>query len=346
MLPEPYDDPPGTPSFADEFYTGSWEHKGRSTSAAAFFGFMLIGIIYMFGQTILTTIPFLTSGIGQTTTGDMVERMAHEMESMSGAVRVVVVVSQYLMLLLPTIWLVRRWHTFHVRDYIRFRRFPVVEVLLAVLITIALMPTGSFVADLIKRAFDFPDGFMSIDQGVFTASSPGEFLWLVFVIAVTPAICEETFFRGYIQRTFERSLGWKSLILTGVFFGLFHFQPVGLFTLVMIGVVLGYFYYRSKSLAPSMAAHFTNNFIVVGSLYYGEKLGGVDLAADSGMPFLWVAITLPVAIVLLLIYHRVTRGRVDPVEEAMAELPTVESPASSSVLTVTFRDDGPDGSLS
>jgi len=299
----------------DRFYTGSWERRGRSPNSSAFFGLMLIGLIYTFGQLLLMlgfVALVLASHIGEASP----EALGRELlGSMRGGVLFVLALTQYGLMLLPTVLLVRRWHTFHVREYLRLTRFPIIEIVLAVLIVIALMPTGSFVAELIQRGLGIPDQFTSIGQELFTASTPREFLWLSFVIGVTPAICEETFFRGYVQRTFERRLGWKSVIVTGVFFGLFHMQPVGLFTLALIGVVLGYFYYRSKSLFPSMAAHFTNNFIAVWSLYSGAKLGGVNLADDQGVPLSWVAITLPIALLLLLAYHAVTRGRIDPIEE-------------------------------
>jgi membrane protease YdiL (CAAX protease family) len=100
----------------------------------------------------------------------------------------------------------------------------------------------------------------------------------------------------------------KSVLLIGVVFGLFHMQPLGLITLSLLGVVLGYFYYRSKSLLPAMAAHFTNNFVVILLLYRAPEIADVDLASTQQIPLLWVFATLPVVMGILFLYHKVTKS--------------------------------------
>ena len=146
-------------------------------------------------------------------------------------------------------------------------------------------------------------------EEIFTAHSPGEFIWLVFVVAVTPAICEEILFRGYVQRTMERGMGRKAIFVAGIAFGLFHFSPFGLAVLAVMGIVLGYFYHRSRSLYPSMAAHFTNNFLATLFLYQQPVVEGVNLASDESVPLSWVLATFPVAVALLFLYRRITRDR-------------------------------------
>jgi membrane protease YdiL (CAAX protease family) len=127
-------------------------------------------------------------------------------------------------------------------------------------------------------------------------------------VCITPAICEEIFFRGFIQRTFERTLGWKSLILIGVLFGLFHFQPLGLIPLAMLGILFGYFFYRTKSLLPSMAAHFTNNFVAILFLYQTPEMQEAGTSGATAQIPLWlVGATIPVGIGLLFLYHSLTK---------------------------------------
>ncbi len=136
---------------------------------------------------------------------------------------------------------------------------------------------------------------------------PLEFAWLIVVVCITPALCEELFFRGYIQRTFERTMDWRSVILVGVIFGLFHFNPLGLLTLAVLGMLLGYFFYRSRNILPSMAAHFTNNFIAISFLH--RTSDGAPLFTSGAIPLWLVGVTLPVGIGLLYLYHSRTAFR-------------------------------------
>jgi hypothetical protein len=227
---------------------GSWERSGRSPNTAALLALLGIGALYFNAQPILFLISIgslqMISG-GPHLTGSFYERLSEIMKFYADPVRATVLISEYAFMLLPTLWLVKRWHTSGVRQYIRLRSSSTAQILLAVLATLAIIPTGNLVADFLVRQMHIPEKLLEISAEIFTARSPGEFIWLVAVVCVTPAICEEVFFRGFVQRTFERTMGWKSVILIGVLFGLFHFQPLGLVTLATLGILFGYFFYRS-----------------------------------------------------------------------------------------------------
>jgi hypothetical protein len=292
-------------------YAGSWERSGRSINAAATLGLLGIGVFYFNAQGILVLIAIGLAHLSAPAldfSGDFMERLSSATKLYAGPIRIAIVVSQYLFMLLPAWWLVKRWHTVNVRDYVRFKRSSIWEILLAVIGTLAILPAGNYIANELTRRLNIPDTLLKINAELFTAHSFHEFIWLVFVIAFTPALCEEIFFRGFVQRTFERTMQEKSVLLIGVVFGLFHMQPLGLITLSLLGVVLGYFYYRSKSLLPAMAAHFTNNFVVILLLYRAPEIADVDLASTQQIPLLWVFATLPVVMGILFLYHKVTKS--------------------------------------
>lgn len=290
-------------------YDGAWEKSGRSLNTAAVLGLLGIGVLYFNAQIILTVIGILFTTLAGGTppvSGDFLQRLAGTVKQYAMPIRVAVVVSQYVFMLLPVWWLVKRWHSQNVRGYTRLRGCSAAEILLAVIGTMAILPAGTYIANELSHWMNISDSFSKVAAEIFTAYSFPEFVWLVFVVGLTPAICEEFFFRGYVQRTFERTLGEKSLWLIGCIFGLFHMQPLGLITLSMLGILFGYFYYRSQSLLPSMAAHFTNNFLAILFLYATPKVGGVNLASDDQIPLSWVIVTLPVAGVVLFLYHKLT----------------------------------------
>ncbi len=91
-----------------------------------------------------------------------------------------------------------------------------------------------------------------------------EGLFVIIVVSVVPAVCEETMFRGFIQKSFEFKLKpfWAALI-TAVFFGLYHFNPYGLIPLIGLGLYFGFAAYTSNSIFIPMTLHFLNNFTAI-----------------------------------------------------------------------------------
>ena len=80
------------------------------------------------------------------------------------------------------------------------------------------------------------------------------------MFAVTPAICEELAFRGFILSGLAR--GGRLAIAVGissVMFGIIHMIPQQAFNAALLGLVLGLLAIYSRSLFPAMAFHFCNN---------------------------------------------------------------------------------------
>jgi len=287
---------------------GSWERSTRSLNSSALLALLGIGVLYFNGQSVLAIIAVFAGGLAPSeASGGYFETLLKSIRDLADPLRLAVVLSQYLLMLLPALFLVRRWHSSDVRWYVRIARTPMSEVLLALLATLLIIPSSNFIADELVRQLGIPDELMQIGAELFTARGPMELIWLVFVVCLTPALCEEIFFRGFVQRTFERTMGWRSVVLVGVVFGLFHFNPLGLISLSILGLLFGYFYYRSRSLLPSMVAHFANNFLAVVVLYgNGENSG----SSAAEIPLWLVGSTLPLGVGALVWYSHLTARRI------------------------------------
>lgn len=101
-------------------------------------------------------------------------------------------------------------------------------------------------------------------SGLISAGSVPEGIFVVIVIAIVPAVCEEAMFRGFIQRSFEFKIKpfWAALI-TAIFFGLYHFNPYGIIPLIALGFYFGFAAYISNSIVIPVILHFLNNFAAV-----------------------------------------------------------------------------------
>ena len=117
----------------------------------------------------------------------------------------------------------------------------------------------------VKSFFDSLDKLVENTYGdLLSANNIFEGLFVVIVVSVVPALCEETMFRGFIQKSFEFKLKpfWAALI-TAVFFGAYHFNPYGLIPLIGLGLYFGFAAYTSNSIFIPMILHFLNNFAAV-----------------------------------------------------------------------------------
>lgn len=205
--------------------------------------------------------------------------------------RIATMVAQILFILVPTI-LLAKLRFGNVREAFRLGRVRLSHTLLTVVAVFALqqllqvymllqeaipIELPPYLRDILQQLKEMME---EMYRTLTSAHSFGEFLFVVLVIAVTPAFCEELLFRGLIQRTIEeppptttvsarerRQRGFVAAIIAGVIFGLYHLNPFTLVPLAALGVYFGFVVYRTQSIAPAIAAHFFNNFLACLAVY-------------------------------------------------------------------------------
>jgi uncharacterized protein len=138
-------------------------------------------------------------------------------------------------------------------------------------------------------------------EAFFKSNKPFDVIINVIVIGLLPAICEELFFRGALQRILIQITRnpWAGIILTGFLFSALHLQFQGFFPRMFLGVVLGALYWYSGSLWTSILAHFVNNAVQVIAVSYAPKY----ISTNPDTPLL-AAIISGVAVWAILWYYR------------------------------------------
>jgi uncharacterized protein len=104
------------------------------------------------------------------------------------------------------------------------------------------------------------------------------------LIALLPAISEEIMFRGIVQQQLGRLIAnpHVNILVSGAIFSAIHLQFQGFFPRMLLGMVLGYLFYWSKSLWVSSLAHFTNNAMTLVVFYAsGGNVDEVGKVTDS-----------------------------------------------------------------
>ena len=110
------------------------------------------------------------------------------------------------------------------------------------------------------------------------------------VMAFVPAVVEEVFFRGGFQNLMHRSTGnmWVSIIVTSLLFSAIHFSFYGFFARTALGIVLGLLFASSQNIWVPILAHFVNNAIAVGQVYYLRSTGqSLAESMDDKYPLWW-----------------------------------------------------------
>jgi len=131
-----------------------------------------------------------------------------------------------------------------------------------------------FFQNTIRNLKDFFDKLENTSLKIVSAYSTIEFIVVVFVICLTPAICEEMLFRGFVFSNILKVARLPvGIFMTSFLFAIYHFEPFNVIPLAILGAFIAYVVYYSNSIYIGMMCHFLNNFF---ASFYFYKYGKQD----------------------------------------------------------------------
>ena len=174
--------------------------------------------------------------------------------------------SEWLLLFLPALLFVRV-AGFGVRETFSLRRPEGTEVAGGLLLIAGAMPLGWFLAwaqgFVLRVPWDMLEGL----EDLVTAEGPPGFLWLLVLLALTPAICEEAVFRGVLLAGIRgRSSTVRVAVVNGLLFGAFHISFESAFRFLptaWLGFILAWAVLSTRSIWVGVLMHFVNNGSIV-----------------------------------------------------------------------------------
>lgn len=228
-----------------------------------------------------------------------------------------ILVSQWLLLALPAALFVALGR-YDARRTLALRP-PGARALGAALLVIAGgIPLGWLIGWLQTFVLPIPYEFLEALQQFVTAEGAGRLLWLLLLVALTPAICEELVFRGVLLQGLGQRLSMGGAVLvSALVFGTFHLSfetAIRFLPTAWLGALLAYVVWHTGSLYASMLMHLVNNAVVV--LLVSTPALRERFADPTGQPP-W----LPVVLAPLLLYAGV---RLLPKREAGADAEPVD----------------------
>ena len=110
--------------------------------------------------------------------------------------------------------------------------------------------------------------------------------WGYLVIGLLAPLSEEIVMRGAILKELLKSekLGvWAAITISALMFALIHMNPVQMPHAFLIGLLLGWMYWRTGSILPGVAYHWANNSIafVMYAFYPNPDMKLIDLFKGS-----------------------------------------------------------------
>jgi membrane protease YdiL (CAAX protease family) len=173
------------------------------------------------------------------------------------------------------------------------------------------------------------DSYSSQVESLATIRSVSEFIFSLIVLALLPALFEETIFRGGFQQLLT---GWfkkpaAAIIVTSIIFSAIHFSYYGFLARLALGIILGLLFYFSKSIWLSITAHFLNNAIAVSYMYYLSLHGkpAKDLE-DTSLPIWWAVPSLILLVLAFRQYKQISQQRL------INKIPPMDGPSVESNL--------------
>ncbi len=105
--------------------------------------------------------------------------------------------------------------------------------------------------------------------------------WGYFVVGLLAPLSEELVFRGAILRALLqwRPNPWVGICISALLFAMIHLNPAQMPHAFMIGLLLGWMYYRTDSIVPGVVYHWVNNTVayVLYNFYPDPNMTLLDL---------------------------------------------------------------------
>lgn len=214
--------------------------------------------IFLLSTIILVVVAILVSGgnPSQMKSGNT-EEMIQELIAKPKVFLPIVFVGQLVVLISAFICAGLSKTPFRERLSIRSPKVSFLSIILFMLGSMALSQGFGAVMSLAKVEVS---GTIKTLTEVLNNADGSYLLLMVFVIGFTPGVCEELFFRGYIQTRLTQRWGVKiSILVTSALFAIFHMDFLqGLFV-ILLGLYLGLTLEKTGSLWVPILCHAGTN---------------------------------------------------------------------------------------
>ena len=128
--------------------------------------------------------------------------------------------------------------------------------------------------------------------------------WGYLAIGILAPLAEEAVFRGAVLRVllrlFDKKLHWIAIAISAILFGLVHGNVQQFVHATLIGLILGWMYYRTDSILPGVLFHWVNNsaaYVISNLIPNAEQARLIDIFGGEQRS-VWLALLFSLCLML------------------------------------------------
>lgn len=199
----------------------------------------------------------------------------------------------------------------HVSVFCMFKKASYKVILISFVLGIVVFFLNNYVSTFFNTIIQFFGYKPSTSSDSALPATWWTFLLNLLCTAVLPAFAEEVLHRGLLLNGVSMMGIKKSVLISGVLFGLFHLNIEQCFYAIIIGIFLGFLCHVCWSIYPCMIVHFMNNALSVFLSFARQKgwaIGNIFTyvsAALSKNVFLGIVVYLLFFILLLILLSKI-----------------------------------------
>lgn len=173
----------------------------------------------------------------------------------------------------------------------RLRRISLRQVLMTLVLCLAVFVLTDELDRLIQLVFPMPQSWVDALADFVNVTTWFETIMFIGAGVVVAGFAEEMLFRGIIQRTLETYREPAiAIVLSAVFFALVHFNPWTTIQITILGIVLGYISWKSRSILPAVLFHGLNNLFSFVVMNNTERFAWY--AGETHVHWMWIVASI------------------------------------------------------
>jgi len=187
------------------------------------------------------------------------------LDFMVGRPALQILFSQVIFIIPAAVYMIKEKMSY--RQTVQLRKMKVEDILLTLLFGFLLQPVLTFI-----NALSMVFSTNTTSTFLLDISEQVPFLAGVFLIAVVPAILEESVYRGFFFTEYKKHHLGKAVLLSGVLFGLMHGNINQFCYATVMGCIFALLIEATGSILSTMLIHFCTNAFSVVTIYLYPSL--------------------------------------------------------------------------
>lgn len=192
-------------------------------------------------------------------------------EDLNGMTFVILYLMQIAIFLVPLLIIIKRNQWFRFRDF-GFEKVKITTCLKYAFLGYVFYFIVMAIVTHLEMSFGVEElpGFQRQESHIpVIGDQQTSAIMVVTIITFIAPILEEIFFRGFVFKTMLKKWApWLAFIMSSLIFAAIHFEFQSIIPLFILGLIMNWIFYRTKSLYPGIFFHIINNIIALSIEYY------------------------------------------------------------------------------